>query len=271
MIKPILAPFRWAGSKAKITSGLFDEFIDADTYVEAFLGSGVVLFRLLQEGRYKRYIVNDINVSVISFYTSLQQRPDEVIERLKHLRDTYNNHTNKQGYYYEMRELFNSDKSDYGIFWLMMKAGFNGLYRENKKGGYNVPFGKKEKITLNVDQLMTISELIQPVEFHCLDFQDFYELIKHNDVYAYNDPPYCQSQQYTADTFDNNRLANYLADKPYPVSISDIDSEQANEVYRQYHKRVIGDVKRIIRISDIKTVTEVVFCNYDEEDNENGS
>ena len=78
----IKAPFRWAGSNAKITSELFKYFKDSDTYIEPFLGSGVVLFRLIQDRKYKRYIVNDINVAIIEFYKTIKDHPISVITKL---------------------------------------------------------------------------------------------------------------------------------------------------------------------------------------------
>jgi len=124
----ITAPFRWAGSKEKLTTTLFAEFLSADAYVEPFLGSGIVLFRLLQEKKYSRYIVNDINVSIISLYKAIQSDVQTVISNLEKIRDLYNNEEDKQALFYSSRSQFNTDKSNYTLFWLLQKAGFNGLY-----------------------------------------------------------------------------------------------------------------------------------------------
>jgi DNA adenine methylase len=265
----IKAPFRWAGSKAKITSELFRYFKDSDTYIEPFLGSGVVLFRLIQDGKYKRYIVNDINVAIIEFYKAVKSNPRSVISKLRHFVQIYNhqlfNLDQKEAFYYQSRTLYNWDKSDWRAFWLLMKAGFNGLYRENKKGEYNVPFGKKHKISLDEKQIYQIHELIQNVEFHCMDYQDFITKVNSEiitEMFIYNDPPYCNSQRYTKDDFSNQELAAYLKSLNIDVAISDVDNKAANEIYKDFFKVFVKDAKRVINIASIQQSRELLFINY---------
>jgi DNA adenine methylase len=259
----ISAPFRWAGSKAKVTSELYNHFKENNVYVEAFLGSGVVLFRLLELKRYKRYIVNDINVSVIEFYKAVKNDVNKVIHELEAIKKDYLASADKEAYYYQTRKEFNQNKRDYVRFWLLMKCGFNGLYRENSKGQYNVPFGKKDKITLDVEQLHIISKLIQDVEFYALDYQEFYKMLKlESDTMSYNDPPYCSSQQYTASKFNNNNLADFLIDKGFDVAISDIDTLESNSTYKSFNKRLIKEVKRVINIRNVESKQEVIYTNY---------
>ncbi len=262
-MKKLHAPFRWAGSKAKLTSELFENFKSNDVYVEPFLGSGIILFRLLQENRYKRYIVNDINVSIISFYTRIQKNVDSVVSNLIKMKDAFNASDDKQAFYYNARIKFNEDKANYILFWFLMKAGFNGLYRENKKGFFNGPFGHKEKITLNIDMIYEISELIQNVEFYNKDYQDFYSMLDSSeDMYIYNDPPYCGSQKYTAKGFDNQEFSNYISDLNCNIAISDVDNELSNSIYSQFKKIFIKAQKRVINIRNINVVNEVLYVNY---------
>jgi DNA adenine methylase len=262
-MKKIYAPFRWAGSKAKLTNELFSHFKDNKIYVEPFLGSGVVLFRLLQENRYDKYIVNDINVSIITFYKAIQQDVDIVVSNLIKMRDAYNGSIDKQAFYYAARTRFNEDKSNYLLFWLLMKAGFNGLYRENKKGFYNAPSGKKEKITLDTNMIYEISKLIQNVEFYNMDYRDFYLMLETNkDMFVYNDPPYCNSQKFTAEGFDNHKFASFLEDVKCDIAISDIDSESSNTIYQKFTKRFIKEQKRVINILNISKIIEVLYVNY---------
>ena len=262
----ITAPFRWAGSKAKLTSELFDIFKESEIYVEPFLGSGVVLFRLLQDNMYEKYIVNDINVSIISFYTQVKNNPLKLIYGLKEMEFLYNKSDKKEEFYYQARQKFNERKENPFYFWLLMKAGFNGLYRENSKGEYNVPFGYKDKIKFDEEQIYQIHDLIQNVEFYCMDYQDFIAMViekEYGEMFIYNDPPYCNSQKYTKDDFNNEELANYLIDLKCDVAISDVDSNGSNLVYKDFFKVFVKDVKRVINVASIQGVREVLYINYE--------
>jgi DNA adenine methylase len=279
-MKKITAPFRWAGSKAKLTSELFQHFILNDIYVEPFLGSGVVLFRLIQDGKYKEYVVNDVNVGIYSFYSTVKSKPQHAIKMMHEAVDWYNSKSlkEKEEYYYETRRQYNLDKqtfNEYDLvpgnrfwirFWLLMKAGFNGLYRENSKGEFNVPWGKKEKITFDKQQIWDIHFLLQNVKLYCMDYKVFIELIvlrlRNYKTFMYNDPPYCDSQKYTQDKFDNKEMANYLLGLKMDVAISDIDGIHSNEIYKDYFKIVIKDTKRVINIACVQEVKEVLYINY---------
>lgn len=265
----LTAPFRWAGSKAKLTRELFTYFKDSDTYIEPFLGSGVVLFRLIQDAKYKKYVVNDINLAIINFYIAVRDNPGKVVSRLSSMCFSYNSLLSmaerEQRYYYN-REVYNLFKGDWESFWFLMKTGFNGLYRENSKGKYNVPFGKKKRITFNADQIYKISELIQNVEFHSKDYKDFLSIvikqIEYNKAFIYNDPPYVGSQQYTALKFDNEELADYLRSLNYDVAISDVDSKASNDVYKGFFTVQVKDINRVINIASVQAVKEVLYINY---------
>lgn len=264
----ITAPFRWAGSKAKLTSELFLYFKQSKTYIEPFLGSGVVLFRLIQDGKYQRYIVNDINKAIINFYIAVRDNPSRVVAMLIRLCYDYNNllsMEDKQKYYYQQRDIYNAFKHDWISFWILMKTGFNGLYRENKKGQYNVPFGRKQKINFDEKQIYQISKLIQNVSFYSMDYQEFLMLvIKDADkAFIYNDPPYCNSQKYTATEFDNEGLATYIKSLDMDVAISDVDSKSSNDVYKDFFKVHIKSTKRVINIASVQEVKEVLYINYD--------
>ena len=100
-------------------------------------------------------------------------------------------------------------------FLFLMKAGFNGVYRENSKGKFNVPFGKKEYIRIDYDNLKHISDLIQNVEFYNLEYQELFKILKTkkiiNNAFLYCDPPYLPEDEivnqkqllYTKEIFDH--------------------------------------------------------------------
>jgi DNA adenine methylase len=167
--------------------------------------------------------------------------------------------------YYRIRDVYNTFKADWESFWFLMKTGFNGLYRENKKGHYNVPFGRKHKITFDENKIYKISDLIKNVSFYSMDYQEFLELvIKDADkAFIYNDPPYVNSQKYTADNFDNYKLANYIRSLGMDAAISDVDSKSSNDVYKDFFKVQIKSTKRVINIASVQEVKEVLYINYD--------
>lgn len=254
--------FRWAGSKKKIVNELVQHFKKQDIYVEPFLGGGSVLFNVLQENRYNQYLANDINVSVITFFKALQKDVYILLKQLNEIIVYYNKLETlqeKEAFYYETRKQFNKDKSNHVLFWFLMKVGFNGLYRENKQGQYNVPFGKKEKILIDSNYFIYISKLIQKVKFYNLDYQTFYETIQKENIFSYNDPPYSISQQYTAEKFCNVTFAEFMKQQSFNYVISDVDTKEANNIYKNFKKIYVKKIKRTFNATTKKIVTEVLF------------
>ena len=99
-----------------------------------------------------------------------------------------------------------------------MKVGFNGVYRENRKGEFNVPFGRKDQIKVDYDNLKNISNLIHNVEFYNLEYQDFFHLLKEkgvlNNSFIYCDPPYLPE-----DNIVNQKQELYTRDKIYGINV----------------------------------------------------
>ena len=183
------SPIRWAGSKKKILNEMLNTFPkNKRNYIEMFLGSGVVLLNVLDNNdvlKYKNFYVNDINSNIINFYILLRDNIDEVIIKIKEFENKYNTFSldEKENYYYKIRDDFNNMESGDEkalLFYFLMKTGFNGVYRENKNGKFNVPFGRKEKIVVNEEYLHKISESIQNVKFYNLEYKDFLKEIKDN-------------------------------------------------------------------------------------------
>ena len=282
--KVLNSPIRWAGSKKKILNEMLDAFKPGkNNYIECFLGSGVVLINVLKNNdklKYKNFYVNDINSNVINFYKLLQKKSEYLIKEINELATLYNNYdlSKKEEYYYKLREKFNDEKdldNKSILFYFLMKTGFNGVYRENKAGKFNVPFGRKEKIVVNEDYLEELSRLIKPVKFYNLDYNLFLNKMKKDgkivNSFMYFDPPYLpddllvsQKQElYTNDTFDHRGFVNKIVelDGEY-VMISMSDSKQADEIYGKFIKNSMKEILRTINPVKLFSSTEIAFTNY---------
>lgn len=283
--KVLNSPIRWAGSKKKILNEMLNAFkTDKDNYIECFLGSGVVLINVLKNNdklKYKNFYVNDINSNIINFYKLLQKKPEYLIKEIIKLVTLYNDYdmSKKEEYYYKLREQFNDEKDldkKSILFYFLMKTGFNGVYRENKAGKFNVPFGRKEKIVVNEGYLEELSRLIKPVKFFNLDYNSFLDKMKKDgkidNSFMYFDPPYLpddllvsQKQElYTNDTFDHRGFVNKVMklDGRY-VMISMSDSKQADEIYGKFIKNSMKEILRTINPVKLFSSTEIAFTNYE--------
>lgn len=282
--KVLNSPIRWAGSKKKILNEMLNAFKpNKENYIECFLGSGVVLINVLKNNdklNYKNFYVNDINSNIINFYKLLQKKPDYLIKHISELAKVYNsyNGSEKEKYYYDLREQFNEEKDQDNksiLFYFLMKTGFNGVYRENKNGKFNVPFGRKEKIIVNEEYLEELSKLLKPVKFYNLDYKSFLDKMKKDEIaensFMYFDPPYLpddllvsQKQElYTNDTFDHRGFVDKIIDlKGKYMMISMSDSKQADEIYGKFIKNSMKEILRTINPVKLFSSTEIAFTNY---------
>lgn len=277
------SPIRWAGSKKRILNEMLESFKkDKENYIEPFLGSGVVMINVLNNIdtlHYKNIYVNDVNSNIIHFYKFLKSKPKVLIQSLLELSENYNckSHDEQEKMYYEIREKFNNTKDNREIyFYFLMKVGFNGVYRENKLGKFNVPFGRKEKFIVNEDNLLTISELIKNVKFYNLSYEKFLDMLSKkgilNNSFIYCDPPYIpddelvsQKQElYTSGKFNHYDFVEKLKtfnDSNIMVSMS--ESTKAKKIYGTYFicKNLV-DIIRTINPQKLFKSKEILFINY---------
>lgn len=282
------SPIRWAGSKKKILNEMLNTFPkNKKNYIEMFLGSGVVLLNVLDNKdvlKYKNFYVNDINSNIINFYILLRDNIDDLIIKMKKFENKYNSYSmdEKEEYYYKIRYDFNNMESGDEkalLFYFLMKTGFNGVYRENKNGKFNVPFGKKEKVIVNEEYLHKISESIQNVKFYNLEYKDFLKEMKKNkkldDAFVYCDPPYLpdddlvsQKQElYTSDSFNHKSFFENLVElkQKTDIMISMADSKIANIIYnnKPFHGIDMREIVRTINPKKLFSSKEVAFINYE--------
>ena len=158
-----------------------------------------------------------------------------------------------------------------------MKAGFNGVYRENSNGKFNVPFGKKEHICFDGDYLIEVSKLIQGVEFYNLKYTELFDKLKEekilNKSYIYCDPPYLPEDDninqkpllYTKYFFNHEEFANNLNElKRLKFSVSMIESKRSEAIYgTKFFRYEMGKLIRTINPKKIFKSTELIFSNYE--------
>lgn len=191
-IKPFI---KWVGGKTQLLNPL-NELIsinDIDTYVEPFVGGGALLFSLLNSYDIKNVIINDININLINLYKDIKNNPLKLIDGLRILQDEYYslNEENVNEYFLQKRQEFNDkidDKS--ALFIFLNKTCFNGLYRVNSKGFFNVPCGyyKTPKIC-DADVIMADSQALQKTTILCGDYSQVLDYVGRKTL-VYLDPPY---------------------------------------------------------------------------------
>ncbi len=201
--KPFL---KWAGGKGQLLSQL-DEHLPGElqrqefTYIEPFVGGGAMLFYMLRKfPNITHAVINDINPHLVTAYRVIKQQSDELIQRLSALERDYvsqPDEESKKGYFLNVRNIFNEmelddlDRTKFLMF--LNRTCFNGLYRVNSKGKFNVPFGRNlHPIICNVDIILADSELLNRVDVTILngDFERTADEIQAGQNFFYFDPPY---------------------------------------------------------------------------------
>ena len=206
--KILSKPFiKWAGGKGQLLSQL-DEHLPQIlserefTYIEPFVGGGAMLFHMLQKYPHiERVVINDINPYLTTAYRVVKDEPKELIERLSVLEHDYfalESEEAKKAFFLGVREIFNEedldavDRTKYLMF--LNRTCFNGLYRVNSRGKFNVPFGRNLNPTIcNADTIKADSELLNRVDVVILngDFEQTINYFNANGLnFFYFDPPY---------------------------------------------------------------------------------
>lgn len=204
MVKPFL---KWAGGKQRLLNELNSRIpldLSSDngegwTYIEPFLGGGAMLLSMLSRNeKLHRVIAMDVNQNLINAWKIIQEKPRFVCDVLFEWKLSYSNakEEDKNIFYLKARDIVNNQYYPASMraiaFIFCNKTCFNGLYRENKKGQFNVPHGSyKNPEIFDIDNIHNISRLIQNVEFVVADFKSCVEYIEnHNKTFIYFDPPY---------------------------------------------------------------------------------
>ena len=197
-------PFiKWVGGKTQLLDDIKKTLPrdlsrrDEMTYVEPFVGGGAVLFWILQEyPNITRAVINDINAELICTYRVIKYDVENLILKLSRLHNEYSplNEVDRKKYFLAQRERFNErDTSEVEIaalFIFLNRTCFNGLYRVNSKGKFNVPHGRYANPKIcDEETLRADSAVLQRVEILCGDFAQTGKYA-HDNVLFYFDPPY---------------------------------------------------------------------------------
>ncbi len=186
-------PFvKWAGGKRQLlpilTKYMPEKF---NSYFEPFLGGGALLFHLLSENLQTKCYVSDLNSDLILSYMTIRDKVDELISSLKNHSNNY--FKDSKLYYYSIRESAPKDQVEkVSRFIFLNRTCFNGLYRVNSKGLFNVPQGRYTKPNIvNRENLLAVSNTLQSrkISIKCQDFVTILNYAEKND-FVYLDPPY---------------------------------------------------------------------------------
>lgn len=198
-VKPFV---KWAGGKSQLLNDIRAKYPEKIyKYCEPFVGGGAVLLDILANYHPKEVLINDINAELVNTYLQIKNNVDDLIGILSEMQVKYweKSDSDRKLMYLAERERFNdikvntNDELNLGkatSFIFLNKTCFNGLYRVNRKGFFNVPMGSyKNPPICDAENLRYISSLLQNVQIKCGDYKDCSDFID-NNTFVYIDPPY---------------------------------------------------------------------------------
>jgi len=290
-------PFvKWAGGKAQSLDVLKANLPEGmgktiTKYAEPFVGGGALLFALLNEYTFAQVYISDNNKELINVFTSVKENCEGLLQALTVLQEEYEklDTEGQQAYYYQQRERFNEYVLSAenaiikaSLFIFLNKTCFNGLYRVNQSGKFNVPSGKyKNPLICDRENLENISKKLQNVIIRSCDYRDV-EHFADASTFVYFDPPYrplngtSAFTLYTEKQFDDTdqkELANFykkLSAKGVKMLLSNSDPHNVNfddnffdDLYADFNIQRITAMRMINSKAEKRgDVTELLIKNY---------
>ena len=272
-----VAPFvKWAGGKRQLIPQIRERMPEKyNDYYEPFIGGGAVIFDLLPANA----LINDINKALINTYITICNEPDAFLKEVNRLDNDMWEDGKK--YYYSIREHYNDKlmRSEYDVelaalFVFINKHCFNGLYRVNGKGLFNVPYNNSRRVSVDEDVIIATSEYLRGVTIIDGDFEQACKNAKKGD-FVFIDSPYAplnptSFESYTKEGFDIEshrrlaRLYDELTKRGCYCMLTNHNTELINDLYgnKGYTIDVVS-VKRMINSDASNRVgEEVIICNY---------
>ena len=291
-------PFiKWVGGKGQLLSEINKLYPvelgkNINKYAEIFIGGGAVLFDILSKYKLDEVYISDKNLELINTYKSIRDNVDILIKSLKEMEEQYIplDNENRKDYYYKKREEYNSLKINSEVnsiekavlFIFLNKTCFNGLYRVNKKGEFNVPMGayKKPKIC-DEENLKNVSLTLRNVKIVYADYRESEKFID-DKTFVYIDPPYrplnitSSFTSYTENNFNDKEqieLAEYinvLNKKGAKIVISNSDPKNNNiddnffdELYKNYNINRVKATRMLNSNASLRgAINELLITNY---------
>lgn len=289
--KPFL---KWAGGKTQLIKDIEKNLPieiklgKITKYVEPFVGSGALLFYLISKYNFEEIYINDTNKELINTYITIKKDVQKLILELKELQNMYLtlNNEKRSELFYQIRELYNGDNSDIikhsAYFIFLNRTCFNGLYRVNSKGKFNVPFGKyvNPKIC-DEENLLKVAGILKNIKILNNDFEKTDKYIDEN-TFVYFDPPYrplsntSSFNSYSREIFNDEtqkRLADFykrLHKKKAKLILSNSDPKNTcqdddffDNLYSDFNILRVN-AKRMINSNASKrgNITELLIMNY---------
>jgi len=274
-LKPIV---KWAGGKRQLLPELLKRLPEKwNYYFEPFVGGGALLVELYKQNRITKAVISDLNQELVNLYKVVKEKPLELIEILK-----LNSFKNEKEIYLKLRTRFNEiignqkyDIERAALFIYLNRHCYNGLWRVNKKGKFNVPFGKYKNPSMpSEDLIITFSRMLKKVEILYADFEETVKNARKDD-FVYFDPPYqpisstAHFTDYTTNGFnfsEQKRLAHVfkeLSRKGVFVMMSNSDIENIRNIYSEYNIYVV-QANRFINSNTKKRkgIHELIITNY---------
>lgn len=264
---------KWAGGKKQLLSEIV-KFMPKkfNNYIEPFVGSGTVYF-FIQKNFDGKAFISDINKELITAFEVVRDNPMELINLLKIHRSSHN-----KEYYYKIRALdvekLNPIEASARFIYLN-KTCFNGLYRVNSKGKFNVPMGNYRNPSIfNEKDLMVASQLLKRAKIDVLDFMEIVNHVKKGD-FVYFDPPYYPLSRtssftsYAKEAFlekEQKALADIfrqLDNKGCFIMLSNSDCEFIRNLYIGFNIHVVKARRSISCIGSKRgKINELIITNY---------
>lgn len=272
-----VAPFvKWAGGKRQLIPQIRERMPEKyNDYYEPFVGGGAVIFDLLPANA----LINDINKALINTYRTICNESDAFLKEVNRLDNDIWEDGKK--YYYSIREHYNDKlmRSEYDVelaalFVFINKHCFNGLYRVNGKGLFNVPYNNSRRVSIDEETIMAASKYLKGVTIIDGDFEQACKNAKKGD-FVFIDSPYAplnptSFESYTKEGFDIEshrrlaRLYDELTKRGCYCMLTNHNTELINDLYgnKGYTIDVVS-VKRMINSDASNRVgEEVIICNY---------
>lgn len=272
-----IAPFvKWAGGKRQLLSQIKERMPEKyNNYFEPFVGGGAVTFELLPQ----KALINDINKALINAYKQICYEPYAFVKAVNKLDEEM--WEDGKEYYYSLREHYNDKlmKSEYDVelaalFVFINKHCFNGLYRVNGKGLFNVPYNNSRRGSIDEDSIIEISKYLKEITIIDGDFEEACKGAKKGD-FVFIDSPYAplnptSFESYTKEGFDIEshrrlaRLYDELTARGCYCMLTNHNTELINGLYgNKGYKIDVVSVKRMINSDASNRVgEEVIICNY---------